>query len=418
VPPRRRAALEWVGGDRSPLDLAACSAIVAAARNRRYERWLVAGRCAPGRLRIPNGNRPRRRGFARRGSIRDFDALITAPAGLPPLTEATTPPPVAPAAGTAGVWPAVARSNGSTRTGNRLPCPPTPCGSGRLTILGWPAAPVGGRGGVGRRQRLLACRSCFTRRGGLQRFICRRQLVDQLTLRVVEAARFAARDAVKQQAQRSAPEDHSSIGCRPTRGSPHDPLDPASGVTPPYRSPSARSAGSAPRHDGAGQSALLRSTTRRPGWVLQAQLPHAAPFSRLQLLPRARTTQSGFDGWRRAQVMAKRFPGRFKAMSSRGVELVDQAQQQFSGPGWLSFKARHGAPRHRTGRHVAEAGSALTLGPVAVAPPPKKKKKTPRRSGAGYREVNALVEGNRATAARLAAFHHRGMVPRRLRPAA
>ncbi|MCT4364694.1 MULTISPECIES: alpha/beta fold hydrolase [Synechococcaceae] len=63
----------------SPLDLAACSASIGRPRNRLYERWLVRA-LRRQTLADPHGISPReRRGLPDVGSIRDFDALITAP---------------------------------------------------------------------------------------------------------------------------------------------------------------------------------------------------------------------------------------------------------------------------------------------------------------------------------------------------
>jgi len=63
----------------SPLDLAACSASIGRPRNRLYERWLVRA-LRRQTLADPHGlSASERRGLPDVGSIRDFDALITAP---------------------------------------------------------------------------------------------------------------------------------------------------------------------------------------------------------------------------------------------------------------------------------------------------------------------------------------------------
>ncbi|NQV10197.1 MAG: alpha/beta fold hydrolase [Cyanobacteria bacterium] len=63
----------------SPLDLAACSASIGRPRNRLYERWLVRA-LRRQTLADPHGiSASERRGLPEVGSIRDFDALITAP---------------------------------------------------------------------------------------------------------------------------------------------------------------------------------------------------------------------------------------------------------------------------------------------------------------------------------------------------
>jgi len=234
-----------------------------------------AAGAGPLRRQTPGGSHghqaPASGGVCRRGSIRDFDALITAPRWGFRLK----PRPYYAHRQVRCLQPAELRSGGPASTEAQEQAPGLPCRQllwfRPLTIPGcrpprrwrWPRPAPPGLQVVAHGRPAPTTASMLA--GGKAGRISSRC--------GVEAARCCRAAVESSRHKRSAPEGSILDRVPPTTCSPHD-ASIRSGVTPPYQIPLGKISRIGPAAQMRRQAALLRSTTR-PGraGVLQAQLP-------------------------------------------------------------------------------------------------------------------------------------------------